>query len=168
MISLRIGLGYDLHKLVTERALILGGVIIPHNMGLYGHSDADALTHAIIDALLGAAALGNIGQHFPDTDPQFSGVNSLQLLAKVAQELSENGYEIVNIDANIIAQKPKLNPYLNTMRDTIAECLGIEKGKISIKAKTNETLGPEGREEAISTQAIALINRNHCSLPLGD
>ena len=159
MTALRIGLGYDLHRLVEGRPLILGGITVPHTKGLEGHSDADVLTHAIIDALLGAAALGNIGQHFPDTDPKFCGADSLILLDEVVQKLDQAGYEVVNLDANIIAQRPKLNPYLDNIRTKIAEHLGVKMDQISIKAKTNEGVGPEGREEAISTQAIALIKR---------
>lgn len=157
MTSLRIGLGYDLHRLIEGRPLILGGITIPHSKGLEGHSDADALIHAIIDALLGAAALGNIGQHFPDTDPEFCGADSLILLKEVKRKLYLAGYEVVNIDANIIAQQPKLNLHLDNIRTKIAEHLDLKIGQVSVKAKTNEGVGPEGREEAISTQAIALI-----------
>ena len=157
MTALRIGLGYDLHRLVEGRPLILGGVTVPHTKGLEGHSDADALTHAIIDALLGAAALGNIGQHFPDADPKYRGMDSLILLDEVKRKLYLAGYEVVNIDANIIAQQPKLNPHLDCIRAMIAKHLDLKIDQISIKAKTNEGVGPEGREEAISTQAIALI-----------
>ena len=154
---IRIGLGYDLHRLVEGRPLILGGVKVPSEKGLEGHSDADALAHAITDALLGAAALGNIGQHFPDTDPRYKNVDSIVLLGHAADMLRAHGYRIVNIDSNIVAQRPKLNPYLDAMRNRLSECLQLEVDRISVKAKTNERVGPEGREEAISTQAIALI-----------
>ena len=154
---IRIGLGYDLHRLVEGRPLILGGVKVPFEKGLEGHSDADALAHAITDALLGAAALGNIGQHFPDTDPRYKNVDSIVLLGHAADMLRAHGYRIVNIDSNIVAQRPKLNPYLDAMRNRLSECLQLEVDRISVKAKTNERVGPEGREEAISTQAIALI-----------
>lgn len=155
----RIGIGYDLHRLVEGRRLILGGVEIPHAKGLSGHSDADALVHAIIDALLGAAGLGNIGQLFPDTDPQFKDADSVVLLVETTRRVREAGYGIVNIDSNIIAQRPKLNPFLNAMEERLAEAMGIDASQVSVKAKTNEGVGPEGREEAISTQAIALLER---------
>ncbi len=154
---IRIGLGYDLHRLVEGRPLILGGITIPFEKGLAGHSDADALAHAITDALLGAAALGNIGQHFPDTDPRYKDADSIVLLGHAADMLRAHGYRIVNIDSNIVAQRPKLNPYLDAMRNRLSECLQLDVNCISVKAKTNERVGPEGREEAISTQAIALI-----------
>jgi 2-C-methyl-D-erythritol 2,4-cyclodiphosphate synthase len=154
---IRVGLGYDLHRLVEGRPLILGGITVPFEKGLEGHSDADALAHAITDALLGAAALGNIGQHFPDTDPRYKDANSIALLGHAADMLRAHGYRIVNIDSNIVAQRPKLNPYLDAMRNRLSECLQLEVDRISVKAKTNERVGPEGREEAISTQAIALI-----------
>ena len=154
---IRVGLGYDLHRLVEGRPLVLGGVTVPFEMGLDGHSDADALAHAITDALLGAAALGNIGQHFPDTDPRYKGADSIQLLRIAAAMLRDAGYRIVNIDANVVAQRPKLNPYLDAMRARLAECLAVSVDCISVKAKTNELVGPEGRGEAIGTQAIVLI-----------
>ena len=154
---IRIGLGYDLHRLVEGRPLILGGITIPFEKGLEGHYDADALAHAITDALLGAAALGNIGQHFPDTDPRYKDADSIVLLGHAADMLRAHGYRIVNIDSNIVAQRPKLNPYLDAMRNRLSECLQLDVNCISVKAKTNERVGPEGREEAISTQAIALI-----------
>jgi 2-C-methyl-D-erythritol 2,4-cyclodiphosphate synthase len=157
---MRVGLGYDLHRLVEGRPLILGGVVVPHERGLHGHSDADALAHAITDALLGAAALGNIGQHFPDTDPRYKDADSIQLLRGAADLVRDAGYRIVNIDSNIIAQRPKLNPHLDAMRARLAECLGISIDQISVKAKTNEHVGPEGRGEAISTQAIVLIENS--------
>ena len=154
---IRVGLGYDLHRLVEGRPLILGGITVPFEKGLEGHSDADALAHAITDALLGAAALGNIGQHFPDTDPRYKDADSIVLLGHAAEMLRAHGYRIVNIDSNIVAQRPKLNPHLDAMRTRLSECLQIDISCISVKAKTNERVGPEGREEAISTQAIALI-----------
>ena len=154
---IRVGLGYDLHRLVEGRRLVLGGVVVPFEKGLEGHSDADALAHAITDALLGAAALGNIGQHFPDTDPRYKDADSMQLLRHAAEMLRGSGYRIVNIDSNIVAQRPKLNPYLDAMRVRIAECLAVPVDRISVKTKTNEHVGPEGRGEAIGTQAIALI-----------
>lgn len=154
---IRVGLGYDLHRLVEGRPLILGGISVPFEKGLDGHSDADALAHAITDALLGAAALGNIGQHFPDTDPRFKDANSIDLLRRTAELLRIHNYRIINIDANIVAQRPKLNPHLAAMRAAIAECLELPVDRVSVKAKTNESVGPEGRGEAISTQAIALI-----------
>ncbi len=155
---MRVGLGYDLHRLESNRPLILGGVTIPYDKGLAGHSDADALAHAVIDALLGAAALGNIGQHFPDTDPEYAGADSLKLLELAGKLLRDAGYEVVNIDSNIIAQAPKLNPHLDAMRVNIARTLGLDVSVVSVKAKTNEKVGPEGRGEAISTQAIALVD----------
>lgn len=154
---MRIGQGYDLHRLEAGYPLILGGVTVPHEKGLVGHSDADVLTHAIIDALLGAAALGNIGQHFPDTDPKYKGVDSLLLLKETAALLSEEGWYVVNIDSTIIAQQPKLNPHLDAIRTMLAETLEMDIGQISVKAKTNEHVGPEGREEAISVHAAVLI-----------
>ena len=155
---MRIGQGYDLHRLEEGYPLILGGVTIPHEMGLVGHSDADVLSHAITDALLGAVALGNIGQLFPDTDLQFKGADSLVLLKEAYRQVQfDAGYRIVNIDATIIAQRPKLNPHIDAIRARLAETLDMAIGDISVKAKTNETVGPEGREEAISVHAIALL-----------
>ena len=154
---MRIGQGYDLHRLEEGYPLILGGITIPHGKGLVGHSDADVLTHAIIDALLGAAALGNIGQHFPDTDPKYKGADSLVLLKEAAALLYKAGWNVVNIDSTIIAQQPKLNPHLDVIRARLAETLGIKLDQISVKAKTNEHVGPEGREEAISVHAAVLI-----------
>jgi 2-C-methyl-D-erythritol 2,4-cyclodiphosphate synthase len=155
---MRVGLGYDLHRLEPDRPLILGGMTIPYDKGLAGHSDADALAHAVIDALLGAAALGNIGQHFPDTDPEYAGADSLELLGLAGELLRDAGYVVVNIDSNIIAQAPKLNPHLDGMRANIARTLDLDVSVVSVKAKTNEKVGPEGRAEAISTQAIVLID----------
>lgn len=154
---MRIGLGYDLHRLEAGRPLIIGGVRIPYEFGLMGHSDADVLAHAITDALLGAAALGNIGQHFPDDDPAYKDADSLHLLSASHDLVKRAGYRVVNIDSNIVAQRPKLNPHIDMIREKLAVCLGIEVGDISVKAKTNETVGPEGRGEAISAQAIVLL-----------
>jgi 2-C-methyl-D-erythritol 2,4-cyclodiphosphate synthase len=154
---IRVGLGYDLHRLEAGLPLLIGGVLIPHDKGLVGHSDADVLAHAITDALLGAAALGNIGQHFPDTDPRYKGADSIVLLRAAYDLVREAGFRIVNIDSNIVAQRPKLNPHLEAIRTRLASALDITLHQISVKAKTNELVGPEGREEAISTQAIVLI-----------
>lgn len=154
---IRVGIGYDIHRLEEGRALVLGGVSIPFEKGLSGHSDADALAHAVIDALLGAAALGNIGKHFPDTDPAYKNANSMELLSRTASLLFENGYLVANLDANIVAQRPSLSPYLDEMRDNLARTLRVDRGRISVKAKTNEGVGPEGRGEAISVQAAVLI-----------
>lgn len=155
---MRIGIGYDVHKLVTDRKLWLGGIEVPHTMGLLGHSDADVLIHAICDALLGAAALGDIGKHFPDKDPQYKGIDSKILLRKCGELLTERGYSIVNIDSIIVAQQPKVGPYIPQMRQTLADCLGLDIDQVSVKATTTEWLGFEGREEGISAKAIALIN----------
>ncbi|GMW03535.1 MAG: 2-C-methyl-D-erythritol 2,4-cyclodiphosphate synthase [Candidatus Hydrogenedentota bacterium] len=156
---IRVGTGYDLHRLETGRPLILAGVTIPHEKGLIGHSDADVLAHAITDALLGAAALGNIGMLFPDNDPAYKGADSMVLLKRAWDKVAAEGYRIGNIDATIVAQRPKLNPHVDVMRKKLAECLDIATDKISVKAKTNEAVGPEGREEAISVQAIALLEK---------
>lgn len=156
---MRVGIGYDLHRLIGGRPLILGGVRIPFDKGLEGHSDADVLAHAVIDALLGAAALGNIGQHFPDTDPQYKNADSLGLLCKTAHLVRNAGYGVVNVDANIIAEQPRLNPHLERMRSQLAECLNVSRHCVSVKAKTNEQLGPEGRGEAISAHAIVLLDK---------
>ncbi|MDD6282113.1 2-C-methyl-D-erythritol 2,4-cyclodiphosphate synthase [Oribacterium sp. HCP28S3_H8] len=155
---MRIGTGYDVHKLVEGRKLILGGVEIPYEKGLLGHSDADVILHAIMDALLGAAALGDIGQHFPDTSPDYEGADSLDLLREVGRILADAGYRIENIDSTIIAQKPKLMPYLSLMRQHVAEALGIDLDRVSIKATTEEHLGFTGRGEGISAQAVALLD----------
>ncbi|MCR5269365.1 MAG: 2-C-methyl-D-erythritol 2,4-cyclodiphosphate synthase [Lachnospiraceae bacterium] len=154
---MRIGMGYDVHKLVEGRALILGGVTIPYEKGLLGHSDADVLVHAIMDALLGAAALGDIGKHFPDTDPKYKGADSIELLKHVGSLLSEHGYSISNIDATIIAQAPKLRPYIDRMNANIAEALGISTDQVNIKATTEEGLGFTGSGEGISAQAVCLL-----------
>jgi 2-C-methyl-D-erythritol 2,4-cyclodiphosphate synthase len=151
-------MGYDVHKLVEDRPLILGGVTIPHTLGLLGHSDADVLVHAIMDALLGAAALGDIGKHFPDTDPQYEGISSMKLLAHVGKLLEEKGYVIDNIDATVIAQKPKLRPYIEEMELNIAKVLEISKDQVNVKATTEEGLGFTGTEEGISAQAICMLS----------
>lgn len=154
---MRIGHGYDVHRLVEGRKLILGGVEIPHSMGLLGHSDADVLTHAIMDALLGAAGLGDIGRHFPDTDNSFKDIDSQILLKQVMALLREKQYEVVNFDATIIAQRPKLAPHLPRMIETLAENMGISPSQINIKATTEEHLGFTGKEEGISAHCVALI-----------
>ena len=155
---MRIGMGYDVHRLVPDRKLVIGGVTIPYELGLLGHSDADVLLHAIMDALLGAAALGDIGKHFPDTDERYSGISSLKLLACVADLLEENHFIIENIDATIIAQKPKMRPYIDTMRENIAKTLGIEISQVNVKATTEEGLGFTGSGEGISSQAVCLLS----------
>lgn len=155
---MRVGMGYDVHKLTEGRDLILGGVKIPWELGLLGHSDADVIVHAIMDALLGAAALRDIGRHFPDTDPQYKGISSILLLQKVGALLEEKGYEIVNIDATIIAQKPKLLPYIDQMIKNVAEALQIQEDKVNIKATTEEGLGFTGTMQGISAQAICCIS----------
>ena len=154
---IRVGMGYDVHKLTEGRNLILGGVNIPWEKGLLGHSDADVLIHAIMDALLGAAALGDIGKHFPDTDPAYKGISSVKLLVHVAGLLKENGYAVGNIDATIIAQKPKMAPHIPEMRENIAKALGIEISQLNIKATTEEGLGFTGTMQGISSQAICCI-----------
>ena len=154
---MRIGMGYDVHKLTEDRKLILGGVEIPHTLGLLGHSDADVLLHAIMDALLGAAALGDIGKHFPDTDEQYRGISSLKLLASVGDLISRQGYVIENIDATVIAQRPKLRPYIEEMEKNIAETLQIDQSQVNVKATTEEHLGFTGREEGIAANAICLL-----------
>lgn len=156
-IPFRIGQGYDCHALVPDRKLIIGGVDIPYHLGLLGHSDADVLLHAIIDALLGAAALGDIGHHFPDTDPAYQGADSRKLLRATAKLLESNHYVIGNIDATIIAQKPKMAPHLDAMRHNIMQDLGIQLNQISLKAKTNEKLGFIGREEGIAVFSSAIL-----------
>ncbi len=155
--NMRIGMGYDVHKLVEGRDLILGGEKIPYEKGLLGHSDADVLVHAVMDALLGAAALGDIGKHFPDTDPQYRGISSIKLLEHVGRLIEEELYVIGNIDATIIAQKPKMAPYIESMRRNVAEALHIELNQINIKATTEEGLGFTGSGAGISSQAIACL-----------
>ena len=161
---MRIGQGYDVHRLVEDRKLILGGVEIPYEKGLLGHSDADVLVHAVMDALLGAAALGDIGQHFPDTDPAYKGISSIQLLKHVGKLLDENHYVIENIDATIIAQRPKLAAYRPQMAENIAAALGLRANQVSVKATTEEGLGFTGSGEGISSQAIVLLTEvaNYC------
>lgn len=154
---MRVGMGYDVHRLVEERALILGGVEIPYEKGLLGHSDADVLLHAIMDALLGAAALGDIGRHFPDTDPAYKGISSILLLEHVGALLKEHGYQVGNIDATIIAQRPKMAPHIGKMRSNIAKALGIQENQVNVKATTEEGLGFTGLGEGISSQAICLL-----------
>ena len=154
---MRVGLGYDVHKLVEGRDLIIGGVQIPYEKGLLGHSDADVLIHAIMDALLGAAALGDIGKHFPDTDPQYKGISSVELLKHVAKLLDKNNYVIENIDATVIAQRPKLRPYMEEMTKNIAGALGIEENRLNLKATTEEGLGFTGTGEGMASQAICSL-----------
>ena len=167
---MRVGLGYDVHKLVEGRDLIIGGVNIPYEKGLLGHSDADVLLHAISDALLGAAALGDIGKHFPDTDPKYKGADSLKLLEHVGNLLEENLYIIENIDATIIAQRPKMAPHIPQMRENIARVLGVEVDQVNIKATTEEGLGFTGAGEGISSQAICAIEKitNFASVTVAD
>ncbi|GAB6169069.1 2-C-methyl-D-erythritol 2,4-cyclodiphosphate synthase [Clostridium carnis] len=154
---MRIGLGYDVHRLVEERDLILGGVRIPYEKGLLGHSDADVLIHAIMDSLLGATALGDIGKHFPDTDEKYKGISSIELLKEVGKLLEANGYLINNIDSTIIAQKPKMSPYIQNMRENISSALNININQINVKATTEEGLGFTGAGEGISSQSICLL-----------
>ena len=154
---MRIGMGYDVHRLVENRRLIIGGVDIPYEKGLLGHSDADVLLHAIIDSLLGAAGLGDIGKHFPDNSEKYKGISSILLLKKVGALLEESNYSISNIDSTIIAEKPKMAPYINDMRENIATALGIDFDKINVKATTEEGLGFTGRQEGISSQSICLL-----------
>ena len=154
---MRIGQGFDIHALASGRKLIIGGVTIPYERGLAGHSDADVLLHAICDALIGAAALGDIGTHFPDTDPRFAGIDSRKLLREVVRLLREEGYRVINLDSTVIAQAPKLAPHIVAMRENIAADLGMPVGAVSVKAKTAEKLGALGRGEGISAQAMVLI-----------
>lgn len=162
---MRIGTGYDVHRLVEGRKLILGGVDIPYEKGLLGHSDADVLVHAIMDALLGAAALGDIGLHFPDSDPAYKGADSLNLAGHVSRILEDNGWIIENVDSTVIAQAPKLRPYIDQMRTNIARALRIDVTKVSVKATTEEHLGFTGRGEGISAQAAALLTASPQQLP---
>lgn len=157
----RIGMGYDVHKLALDRKLILGGVEIPFELGLLGHSDADVLLHAICDSLLGAASLGDIGKHFPDTDEKYKNISSLILLEEVYRSISKLGYKIGNVDATIICQKPKLRPFIAEMEDNVARVLKISKDKVNIKATTEEGLGFTGNMEGISAQAVSLIFREN-------
>ena len=160
MTNLRIGHGYDVHRLTTGRKLILGGVQIPHEYGLDGHSDADVLIHAIMDALLGAAALGDIGKHFPDSDPAYKGISSVTLFRLVGALLRDEGYSIVNIDATVLAQAPKLAPHIEAMRRCIAEALELDVMRVSVKATTEEGLGFTGERKGIAAHAVALIEKN--------
>lgn len=154
---MRVGIGYDAHRLVEGRPLVIGGVTIPHPRGLAGHSDADVLVHAIIDALLGAAALGTIGEHFPDDDPQYEGVSSLELLTMAAALVEDHGRTIVNVDSVVVAEHPRLQPHLAEMARLIAETLGLDLGLVGVKATSPEGLGALGREEGISAQAVVLL-----------
>ncbi|MFI4922090.1 MAG: 2-C-methyl-D-erythritol 2,4-cyclodiphosphate synthase [Burkholderiales bacterium] len=154
---MRVGQGFDIHALVENRKLIIGGVIIPYKKGLAGHSDADVLLHAICDALIGAAALGDIGAHFPDTDPRYQGIDSRKLLREVGKLLTENGWRVINIDATIIAEAPKMAPHIPAMVKNIAQDLAIDVGDVNVKAKTNEKLGYIGRGEGIAVEAVACI-----------
>lgn len=158
---MRIGLGYDVHRLVEERDLIIGGVNIPYEKGLLGHSDADVLLHAIMDSLLGASALGDIGTHFPDTDERYKGASSIKLLEEVGKLLYKNGFSINNIDSTIIAQRPKMSPHIMNMRENIAKALNIDINKINVKATTEEGLGFTGTGEGISSQSICLLTVNN-------
>ena len=157
--DLRIGEGWDTHALVAGRPLVLGGVTIPHSHGLLGHSDADALLHAITDALLGAAGLGDIGRHFPDTDPAFAGADSLRLLAEAVRRVGDAGWRVVNVDSTIVAQAPKMAPHIPAMRERIAAALAIDVGAVNVKAKTAEQMGPVGEGRAIETRAVCLLAR---------
>jgi 2-C-methyl-D-erythritol 2,4-cyclodiphosphate synthase len=157
--DLRIGNGYDIHQLVSDRPLILGGVTIPHHLGLLGHSDADALTHAIMDALLGALSLGDIGHYFPPTDPQWAGADSQKLLLQVHDLIQNQGWRIGNLDTVIVAERPKIKPHIPAMRDRLAATLNLESDRIGIKATTNEKMDAVGREEGIAAYAVALLMR---------
>ncbi len=157
MTSIRIGNGYDIHQLVEGRPLILGGVQIEHSLGLKGHSDADVLTHAIMDALLGALSLGDIGHYFPPTDPKWAGADSLKLLEQVHQLILERGWQIGNIDSVVVAERPKLKPHIDAMRDRLSQVLNLSPELIGIKATTNEKLGPVGQEQGICSYAVALL-----------
>jgi len=157
--SNRVGIGYDIHRLADGRRLILGGVEIPFEKGLMGHSDADVLTHSICDALLGAAALGDIGTHFPDSEPQFAGASSLDLLGRVVELVAETGFLVANIDSIILAERPRLAPYIQTMRERLAAVLNIEVTQVSVKAKTGEGLESVGRGEAMAAHVIALLGK---------
>ena len=159
MQGVRIGHGYDVHRLVEGRRLILGGVDIPWERGLLGHSDADVLTHAVMDALLGAAGLGDIGQHFPDTDPAYTGADSLKLLEHVAALLRERGFTVGNVDATVLAQRPKLAPHIPQMRDNLARVMGVDASQVNVKATTEESLGFTGSGEGMAAHAVVLIER---------
>jgi 2-C-methyl-D-erythritol 2,4-cyclodiphosphate synthase len=159
MNTIRIGEGWDVHALVTGRPLVLGGITVPHTHGLLGHSDADALLHAITDALLGAAALGDIGKHFPDTDATFKGADSVVLLQEAAKRVRAAGWDVGNIDSTIVAQAPKMAPHIDAMRQRIAEALRVDVGQVNVKAKTAEKMGPVGEGRAIETRAVCLLFR---------
>ncbi len=154
---MRVGMGYDIHKLVKGRALMLGGIKVPYAKGLLGHSDADVLLHAICDALLGAAALGDVGKYFPDTDPKYKGISSLKLLQKTGELISSEGYRIINIDSTLIAEEPKITPFKKVMVNKIADALGINKKDVSIKATTNKGIADIGKKKAIAAFAVALL-----------
>lgn len=156
---MRVGIGYDVHRLVQGRPLVLGGVTVPYHLGLQGHSDADVLVHAVMDALLGAAGAGDIGMLFPDTDPRYRGISSLLLLRRVAEHLAQQGWVVGNVDAVIVAQAPKLAPYREEMRRNLAREMGIEPGRVGVKATTTEGLGLAGRGEGIAAQAVALVRQ---------
>ena len=158
--EIRIGNGYDIHRLTPDRPLILGGITIPHHLGLLGHSDADVLTHSIMDAMLGALSLGDIGHYFPPSDPKWKGADSLVLLAQVQQLISDQGWSISNIDSTIVAEQPKLKPHLKAMRDRLGTILNLSSDRISIKATTNEKLGPVGREEGICAYVVVLLTKS--------
>jgi 2-C-methyl-D-erythritol 2,4-cyclodiphosphate synthase len=155
---LRVGIGYDIHRLVEGRPLILGGVTIPHSSGLEGHSDADVVLHAVIDAMLGAAGLGDIGFHFPPSDEQYRGISSLRLLERARDLLQSQGYQVVNVDVAVVAEAPALRSYTGAMGQNIGKSLGVNSSLVNIKATTNEGVGPEGRQEAISAQAVVLLD----------
>lgn len=161
MTDLRVGHGYDVHRLVQGRALVLGGVTVPFDRGLLGHSDADVLTHAVMDALLGAAALGDIGKLFPDSDPAYAGADSVLLLRRVTAALAEGGFAPVNVDATVLAQAPKLAPYIPDMRRILAEAMGLDASRVSVKATTEEGLGFTGSGEGIAAHAVALVEKTH-------
>ena len=157
--NVRIGNGYDIHRLVSGKHLIIGGVKLDHEMGLEGQTDADVLTHAIIDALLGALSLGDIGHHFPPSDPQWKGANSLMLLQQVMGMVQQRGWQVVNVDSVVIAERPRLMPHLDAMKQKLAPVLGVDTDRVGVKAKTNEGLGPTGREEGIAAHVVALLKR---------
>jgi 2-C-methyl-D-erythritol 2,4-cyclodiphosphate synthase len=165
LMNLRVGEGWDTHALVVGRPLILGGVTIPHTHGLLGHSDADALLHAITDAMLGAAGLGDIGRHFPDTDAAFKGADSVRLLQAAADRVRGLGYQLINVDTTIVAQAPKMAPHINAMRECIAAALGVPVDAVNVKAKTAEKMGPVGEGLAIETRAVCLIYKPGPDLP---
>lgn len=157
--SVRIGIGYDIHRLVEGRKLVLGGVEVPFEKGLLGHSDSDVLTHAICDALLGAAALGDIGTHFPDSDPRWAGASSLEFLARVVELVTQKGYRVANVDATVMAERPKLMPHIEAIRESLSSVLRIDVDQVNVKAKTNEGLESVGRNEAMAAQAVVLLHR---------